>query len=177
MLRKFVKPGAAALLAVLAAPAHAAWSGLNMPTGVTTLSGEIYELHMLIFLICVIIGIVVFGWMIVSLVRFRKSQGAVPDTRLVHSTRAEILWTIIPVFILVAMAVPATRTLIDIEDGRGSGSTSTWMTVSAISRRCRVTAMPRDSRIRAWIPSRYPTTCFPWTTRWSCRWAGRCACC
>lgn len=117
MLRKSSLAGAvAALTAALATPAHAAWSGLNMPKGVTTLSDDIYGLHMLILWIVVVIGIVVFGWMIYSLVKFRKSQGAVPDTRLVHSTRAEILWTAIPVAILVGMAVPAARTLIDIED-------------------------------------------------------------
>ena len=121
MFRKFLKSGAAAaLLAALAAPAHAAWTGLNMPKGVTTLSGEIYWLHMVILLICVIIGVLVFGWMIYSLVKFRKSQGAVPDTKLVHSTRAEILWTIIPVFILVGMAVPAAKRLIQIEDSSKS---------------------------------------------------------
>jgi len=121
MFRKFLKSGAAAaLVAALAAPAHAAWTGLNMPKGVTTLSGEIYWLHMVILLICVIIGVLVFGWMIYSLVKFRKSQGAVPDTKLVHSTKAEILWTIIPVFILVGMAVPAAKRLIQIEDSSKS---------------------------------------------------------
>jgi cytochrome c oxidase subunit 2 len=121
MLRKSALSGAAAVaLAVLAAPAQAAWSGLNMPEGVTTLSGEIHWLHMLILWVSVVIGVLVFGWMIVSLVRFRKSQGAVPDTKLVHSTMAEILWTTIPVVILVAMAVPATRTLIRIEDSTGT---------------------------------------------------------
>ncbi len=60
------------------------------------LSGEIYWLHMLILWICVVIGFFVFGWMILSLVKFRKSQGAVPDTKLVHSTKAEILWTVDP---------------------------------------------------------------------------------
>jgi len=117
MLRKSAILGAAAAaLAVLAAPAHAAWSGLNMPVGVTTLSGEIHSLHMLILWICVAIGVIVFGWMIYSLVMFRKSQGAVPDTKLLHSTKAEIIWTAIPVVILVAMAVPAASTLIKIED-------------------------------------------------------------
>lgn len=121
MLRKSALSGAAAVaLAVLAAPAHAAWSGLNMPEGVTTLSGEIHWLHMLILWVSVVIGVLVFGWMIFSLVKFRKSQGAVPDTKLVHSTMAEILWTTIPVVILVAMAVPATRTLIRIEDATGT---------------------------------------------------------
>jgi cytochrome c oxidase subunit 2 len=119
MLRKSAFLGAAtAALAVMAAPAHAAWSGLNMPKGVTTLSGEIQWLHMLILWICVVIGIFVFGWMIYSLVKFRKSQGAVPDTQMVHSTMAEILWTVIPVIILVGMAVPAAKRLIQIEEDR-----------------------------------------------------------
>ena len=121
MLRKSAFLGAVtAALAVLAAPAHAAWSGLNMPVGVTTLSGEIHGLHMLILWVCVAIGIFVFGWMIYSLVKFRKSQGAVPDTQMLHSTKAEIIWTVIPVVILVAMAVPAASTLIKIEDDRGA---------------------------------------------------------
>src|SRR5687767_3413607 len=121
MIRKSALYGvAAAALAVFAAPAHAAWSGLNTPRGVTTLSGEIYGLHMLIFWIVTIIGVFVFGWMIVSLVLFRKSKGAVPDQKLVHSTKAEILWTVIPVVILVAMAVPAARTLIKLEDARAT---------------------------------------------------------
>jgi cytochrome c oxidase subunit 2 len=121
MFRKFLKSGAAAaLFAALATPAHAAWTGLNMPKGVTTLSGEIYWLHMLILWICVVIGIFVFGWMIVSLVKFRKSKGAVADTKLVHSTMAEILWTAIPVVILVVTAVPAARTLIQLEDARNT---------------------------------------------------------
>ena len=91
-----------------------------MPAGVTTLSGEIHGLHMLIFWVCVVIAVFVFGWMIYSLVKFRKSQGAVPDTKLLHSTKAEIIWTVIPVLILVAMAVPAAKTLIKIEDTRDS---------------------------------------------------------
>jgi cytochrome c oxidase subunit 2 len=117
MLRKSAILGAAtAALAALAAPAHAAWSGLNMTHGVTTLSGEIQSLHMLIFWVCVVIAVFVFGWMIFSLVKFRKSQGAVPDKQMIHSTQAEIIWTAIPVVILVVMAVPAARTLIALED-------------------------------------------------------------
>jgi cytochrome c oxidase subunit II len=108
------------VLAALAAPAaHAEW-GLNMTKGVTTLSEHIYSLHMLIFWICVWIGVVVFGVMIYSMVKYRKSKGAVPDTKMVHSTNVEIIWTIIPVVILVAMAIPAARTLVQIEDTSGS---------------------------------------------------------
>jgi cytochrome c oxidase subunit 2 len=91
-----------------------------MPEGVTTMSGRIHGLHMLILWICVVIAILVFGWMIYSLVKFRKSQGAVADQTLLHSTKAEIIWTAIPVVILVAMAVPAAKGLIEIEDSSGT---------------------------------------------------------
>ena len=121
MLRK---PGSlsavAAFVAALAAPAaHAEW-GLNMTRGVTQISRDVYSLHMTIFWWCVAIAVFVFGWMIVSIVKFQKSKGAVPDTAMVHSTKAEIIWTIIPVLILVVLAVPAAKTLIKLEDSRGS---------------------------------------------------------
>lgn len=115
---------AAALAALsLAAPAMAqsGWGLLNMTEGVTEISRKIYGLHMLIFWVCVAIGVVVFGVMIWSIVHFRKSKGAVPDVKMVHNTKVEILWTFIPVVILVFMAVPAARTLIDIEDTRNTG--------------------------------------------------------
>jgi len=101
------------------APALAAWD-LNMPKGVTELSQKIHWLHMLIFWVCVVIAVVVFGVMIYSIVKFRKSQGAVSDTKFVHSTKMEIIWTVVPVLILIFMAVPAARTLVDIEDMRNS---------------------------------------------------------
>jgi cytochrome c oxidase subunit 2 len=92
------------------------WSQLNLPRGVTDISRKIYDLHMTIFWICVVIGVIVFGVMIWSIVTYRKSKGAVPDVTLVHNTKVEIVWTIVPVIILVAMAVPAARTLVEIED-------------------------------------------------------------
>jgi cytochrome c oxidase subunit II len=101
-----------------ASAAFAAWE-LNMPIGVTELSREIHGLHMLIFWICVLIALVVFGMMIYSIVKFRHSQGAIA-ANFDHSTKAEIVWTIIPIAILVGMAVPAAETLIKIEDTRGS---------------------------------------------------------
>ena len=117
MLRK---PGSLSTVAALVAAlgssaAHAEW-GLNMTQGVTEISRNVYSLHMTMLWACVWIAVAVFGWMIYSLVKFRKSQGAVPDTNLIHSTKAEIIWTIIPVVILVALAVPSARTLIQIED-------------------------------------------------------------
>jgi cytochrome c oxidase subunit 2 len=109
--------GAASLLA--ASPAMAAWSDLNLRVGVTELSREIYGLHMLILWICVAIAVAVFAVMIYSIATFRKSKGAVAAT-FDHNTKAEIIWTVIPVLILVAMAIPATRTLVKIDDTRGS---------------------------------------------------------
>jgi cytochrome c oxidase subunit 2 len=78
---------------------------------------------MLTLWVCVAIAVVVFGAMIYSMVKYRKSQGAVADTSIVHSTKAEIIWTIIPVLILVGLAVPATKGLVIIEDTRNSGLT------------------------------------------------------
>ncbi len=96
-------------------PAHAGWGALNMPEGVTPISSEVFDLHMLILWICVIIGIVVFGIMIYSIVQFRKSKGA-SASHFHESTAVEITWTIIPFLILVGMAIPSTATLITMED-------------------------------------------------------------
>jgi cytochrome c oxidase subunit 2 len=118
---KMVKRGLAAFAALMLAgsPALAAWSDLNLRVGVTELSREIYGLHMLVLWVCVAIAVVVFAVMIYSIATFRKSKGAVPAT-FDHSTKAEIIWTVIPVIILVAMAIPSTRTLVKIDDTRGS---------------------------------------------------------
>jgi cytochrome c oxidase subunit 2 len=107
-------------VATLVAPrAQAAWT-LNMTPGITDISRSVYGLHMLMFWWCVGLAVVVFGFMIFSLVTYRKSKGAIPDTKLVHNTKAEIAWTVIPVLILIGMAVPATRTLIDTDDASNS---------------------------------------------------------
>jgi cytochrome c oxidase subunit 2 len=117
--RLCVATSAAAVMALTAPCAEAAWT-LNMTPGVTALSRQIYGLHMLMFWWCVGIAVVVFGFMIYSMVRFRKSSGAVADTKLLHSTRVEVVWTILPVLILISMAVPAARTLVETENSSGS---------------------------------------------------------
>jgi cytochrome c oxidase subunit 2 len=114
--RRVLQAGAISLFTLMASVAHADWGGLNMTEGVSILSKEIYGLHMTIYYWCIGIGVVVFGVMIYSLIKFRKSQGAKPDTTLVHSTKVEIIWTVIPIMILVAMAVPTAKSLIKIED-------------------------------------------------------------
>ncbi len=108
-------------LAVLASPAQAAWT-LNMTQGVTSTAQEAYDLHMLVLWICTIVGIGVFGAMIYAIVAFRKSRGAVPAT-FTHSTRAEVIWTIIPTLILVFLGYETAPALIRIDDTRNSEMT------------------------------------------------------
>jgi cytochrome c oxidase subunit 2 len=88
---------------------------INMPVGVTEVGANIYDLHMWIFWISVVIGMLVFGVMFYSIFAHRKSRGFVPST-FHESTKVEIAWTVIPFLILLGMAVPATNTLIDIYD-------------------------------------------------------------
>ncbi|NOI59901.1 cytochrome c oxidase subunit II [Vibrio coralliilyticus] len=88
---------------------------LNMTRGVTGISNEVYDLHMLIFYICCAIAVVVFGAMFYSMYHHRKSKGAVA-ANFHESTKVEVIWTVIPITILVLMAIPATRTLVAMED-------------------------------------------------------------
>lgn len=100
----------------IASTAKADWA-LNMSKGVTDLSAETYDLHMMVFWWCVAIGVVVFGVMIVSLIKHRKSKGVKP-AKFSHSMTAEVVWTVIPVVILMLMAVPAAETMVKLEDSR-----------------------------------------------------------
>ena len=94
----------------------------NMPEGVTEISREVYGLHMLIFGICVVIGIGVFGVMFYSVFKHRKSLGAKP-ANFHESTTVEIVWTLIPFLILIGMAIPAAGTLIKMEDASNAEMT------------------------------------------------------
>jgi len=105
------------VLGLLAASSAGADWALNMPKGVTELSAETYALHMMVFYWCCAIGVVVFGAMIYSLFRHRKALGVKPAS-FSHSMTAEVIWTVIPIVILLLMAVPAAETQIRIEDSR-----------------------------------------------------------
>ncbi|MEK0162127.1 cytochrome c oxidase subunit II [Pseudoalteromonas piscicida] len=104
-----------AFIAVLIAMPSLANSAYNMRQGVTDISHQVYELHMTIFLICCVIGVIVFGIMFWALIKHRKSKGVVA-AQFHESTKVEILWTAIPFLILIGMAIPATKTLIAMED-------------------------------------------------------------
>ncbi|VAW42085.1 Cytochrome c oxidase polypeptide II [hydrothermal vent metagenome] len=93
--------------------AHAEY-GLNLTKGVTDFSNEVFGLHMVILWICVAIAVLVFGVMIYSMFAHRKSRG-VTAAQFSHSTKAEIIWTIIPIIILVVIAIPSTTALINME--------------------------------------------------------------
>jgi cytochrome c oxidase subunit 2 len=82
---------------------------LNLHEGVTQTSENAYHAHMLMLWVCVVIGVIVFGAMGYAMVKFRKSRGAVPDKEFTHSTLLESIWTAVPILILIASALPATR--------------------------------------------------------------------
>lgn len=96
---------------------------LNMGKGVTASSQNAYDAHMLALWICVAIGLIVFGAMAYAMFKFRKSKGAKPDVDFTHSTKLEIIWTVVPVALLVLMAFPATSKLIKMYDTRDSAMT------------------------------------------------------
>lgn len=114
-----------ALLAPAMAWAQAAdpkpWQ-LNMGKGVTQSSRLAWESNLFSLWVCTVIGVLVFGALFYAIFKFRKSKGAVAAT-FSHNTRAEVIWTVIPVIILVVMAWPATANLIKFYDTRDSEMT------------------------------------------------------
>jgi len=105
----------------VAAKARADWE-MNMPVGVTDISMKTFDLHMFVLWICTAIGVVVFGALIYAMINFRKSRGVVPE-QFSHNMLAEVIWTVIPILILIVLAVPATRVLVEIEDNRNAEMT------------------------------------------------------
>lgn len=103
------------LSSLLLSPICLADYQLNLTPGVTSSSRDIYHLHMTILWICCAIGVLVFGVMLYALIKHRKAAGhqAVPFH---ESTTIEIIWTLIPFIILIAMAFPATKVLIAMDD-------------------------------------------------------------
>ena len=97
----------------------AGWTDINMTKGVTEISREVYQLHMFMFAVCVVIGVIVFGVMFYSMLMHRKSLGAVPAS-FHEDTRVETFWTVFPVLILLGLAIPATSTLRSMYDSSES---------------------------------------------------------
>ena len=119
-IKKALAGGVVTALATAGSVALAASGGItmddvNMSPGVTAVGQSIYDLHMWIFWICVVIGVVVFGVMFYSIFPHRKSKGAVP-AQFHESTKVEIAWIVVPFLILIGIAIPATSTLLEIYD-------------------------------------------------------------
>ena len=114
-LRNLTKSSSLLLTFLLAPVISADWFALNMTRGITDISNEVFELHMLIFWICVAIGALVFSVMFYSMWAHTKKKNPVP-AKFHENHKLEIAWTIIPFLILIAMAVPASKTLVKIYD-------------------------------------------------------------
>ncbi|MBT3439885.1 MAG: cytochrome c oxidase subunit II, partial [Gammaproteobacteria bacterium] len=97
-----------AFTALLSSKSVLAEYTINMTKGVTDISNDIWGLHMMVFWVCVAIGVVVFGAMFYSIIAHRKSKGA-KAAHFHESTTVEFLWTGIPILILIAMAIPASK--------------------------------------------------------------------
>jgi len=118
------KLGGLILTALLLGPAmaFAEYSTLNMTESVSIIGQDMYDLHMLVLWICTVAGILVFGVIIWSIIFHRKSKGAKP-AHFHENTTIEVIWTSIPLIILVAIAVPSTKTLLEYEDTTNSDLT------------------------------------------------------
>ena len=114
-LRKFYFKFYQIVFLILPASLLGEASDYNMPVGVTEVSKEIFDLHMLIFWVCVWIGVVVFGIMFWSLWKYRKSKGAVAADFDDHFW-LEIGWTVVATLILVVIAIPSTKVMVTAYD-------------------------------------------------------------
>ena len=113
-IKDTLKKGLTFLLLLGFTPAAFA-AAMDVRPGVTDMSREIQGLHHLSLAIVVVIGILVFGVMFYSIYAHRRSKNPTPAT-FHESTTVEVIWTLVPVLILISLAVPATTTLIEIED-------------------------------------------------------------
>jgi len=116
MMKKQTKKGLLVSSLLMSTVASAEY-GLNLPKGVSDYSVQVYDMHMMVLWICVIIGIGVFGAMFYSIFAHRKSKGVEP-AKFSHSTTVEIIWTAIPVLILIAIALPATKGMMQMDSPR-----------------------------------------------------------
>lgn len=97
-------------------------SKVDMRPGVTELSERVQQIHHMSLWVCVVVGVIVFGAMFYTMFAHRRSRNPTP-AKFSDSTLVEIVWTVIPVLILVGMAIPATTTLRDIENNENSDMT------------------------------------------------------
>ncbi len=114
-----VAGAALALFTQMAVAYTTTGNGWNIPEGVTAISRQIHWLNTVIFVVCCVIGVLVFGVMFYSVFAHRRSKHPKPAD-FHESTSVEIAWTIVPFLILIAMAIPAAGTLIKMDDARNA---------------------------------------------------------
>ena len=115
------KVGGGLALAMYSMLAQAEYA-IKLPTPATDIARQIYDLHTITMWIIVGIAVVVYGAMFYSILKHRKSVGY-KAANFHHSTMVEIIWTVIPFIILIAMAYPATKTVIAMKDSSASDIT------------------------------------------------------
>lgn len=103
------------IVSILVTPSLWAAPQYNLPKGVTPVSHDIYNLHMIAFWVCVAIGLIVFSIMIYSIIAHRKRPGYKP-AKFHGNTKLEIIWAIVPAIILIGLAIPATYVLMRMHD-------------------------------------------------------------
>ena len=121
MLMKKLTQLVAFLCLAIALPAQAAFQ-MNMPQGATPISHDIFDLHMFAIWVCVGIGVVVYGVMVYTIIRHRKSRGAVA-AHFHENIWLEIAWTVVPFILLIILAVPATTVLARMENTKNADIT------------------------------------------------------
>jgi len=125
MKQKYLMRSIILFLGLMAIASQNLWAEVqpyNMTEGVTDISKKVFDLHMLIFYICCVIGLLVFSAMAISLFRDRKSKGVIP-AEFHESTALEFIWTVLPFAILIGVSIPAAKVLIAMEDTSGADMT------------------------------------------------------
>lgn len=125
MKQKYLVRSISSLLALAAIASQNVWAEIqpyNMTEGVTDISKQVFDLHMVIFYICCVIGVIVFSAMAISMFRDRKSKGVIP-AKFHESTALEFIWTALPFVILIGISIPAAKVLIAMEDTSGADMT------------------------------------------------------
>lgn len=125
MKQKYFMRSISSLLGLMAMASQNVWAEIqpyNMTEGVTEISKQVFDLHMAIFYICCVIGVLVFGAMAISIFRDRKSKSVIP-AKFHESTALEFIWTALPFVILIGISIPAAKVLIAMEDTSGADMT------------------------------------------------------
>ena len=115
MISKLRSMGSGAMMALMSMAVWAEDSKYNLQTPQTAVAREIYGLHVMIMWVCVAIFVVVFGFMFYAIWKHRKAAGH-KAANFHENTQIEIIWTIIPFAILIGVAIPASKGILDMRD-------------------------------------------------------------